>query len=74
MKRLESLLMIIFATLSFTGCSNEFEKIFNGEDKETISPLVSGQETAVLDNRLQDRCDGSVDDVAKDAFRQPRVL
>lgn len=54
MNRLESLLMIIFATLLFAGCSNEFEKIFSGEDKEAISPLVSGEETAVLDNLSAD--------------------
>lgn len=53
MKRLGSLLMIISATLMFAGCSNEFEKIFNGEDKEAISPLVSGEETAALDNLLE---------------------
>ena len=55
MKRFESLLMIIFATLFFTGCSNEFEKIFNGEEKEAISPLVSGEEEALENLSGDDR-------------------
>ncbi len=54
MKRLGSLLMIISATLLFAGCSNVFEDIFNGNNKDAISPLSDNSDASLTLSKVDD--------------------
>jgi len=48
MKHIGLISMMACAAFMFAGCSNEFEDVFNGNNKEALSPIESSETGGVL--------------------------